>query len=79
MDEHIRLLPPTATCRDEGHQIATGQVVVGNELRAVDGTVCLTCTEAQGYLRGLRAWQEACPCCFSQAHPEGVPKVAAAD
>jgi hypothetical protein len=29
--------------------------------------------EREGYLLGLRTWQESCPCCFSSIHPEGVP------
>lgn len=29
--------------------------------------------EPQGFLNGLRVWQESCPCCFSEVHPEGVP------
>ena len=29
--------------------------------------------EGQGFLQGLRAWQESCPCCFSSTHPDGLP------
>lgn len=29
--------------------------------------------DGEGFLQGLRAWQESCPCCFSAIHPEGVP------
>lgn len=25
-----------------------------------------------GYREGLGAWQHSCPCCFSEAHPEGL-------
>jgi hypothetical protein len=37
---------------------------------AVADAVC-RCME-NAYADGLRRWHDACPCCFSDAHPEGV-------
>lgn len=62
-------------CYAGRHEIATGQLVVGDAVRELAEPACITCTEAQGYRRGLRAWQKACPCCFSAAHPEGLPSI----
>src|SRR5436309_2976856 len=55
-------------------------VVAGDEAREVaspqhgGGPACITCTEKAGWLRGLREWQETCPCCFPECFPSGLPE-----
>jgi hypothetical protein len=71
----LPLILATVECRTAGHQIAEGHLLVGDEARELAEPVCITCTEAQGYVRGLKAWRDACPCCFSHAHPQGIPQV----
>lgn len=62
------LLTATEACRRAGHEIATAEREGG--ARPVE--ICVTCTEQWGRLDGLRSWQEHCPCCFSEAHPNGL-------
>lgn len=65
---HPSVLVATDLCRHAGHHLADNlQDTFG------DGTViCVTCTETWGKQKGLREWQENCPCCFSAAHPNGL-------
>jgi hypothetical protein len=37
---------------------------------AAETELC-TCLES-GYAEGLKRWHEACPCCFSDAYPQGL-------
>ncbi len=62
------LLAATEQCRRAGHQLAEAPRDLGLD----DARICVTCTEAWGHMRGLRDWQENCPCCFSAAHPNGL-------
>ena len=39
---------------------------------AAETELC-TCLES-GYAEGLKRWHDSCPCCFSDAHPEGLEK-----
>ena len=41
---------------------------------ATDECKCLE----NAFAEGLKRWQTACPCCFSDAHPEGVDAAVAA-
>ena len=62
------LLVASELCRRAGHHLADAPRGLG-----ADGVeVCVTCTEEWGHLKGLRDWQENCPCCFSAAHPNGL-------
>ncbi len=58
----------TPACRQAGHETAA----VEQEAGATPVIVCVTCTKRWGQLIGLRSWQEHCPCCFSEAHPNGL-------
>lgn len=62
------LLVATERCRQSGHHLTEAPRGLG----ADDAAVCVTCTEEWGHLKGLRDWQENCPCCFSAAHPNGL-------
>jgi hypothetical protein len=62
------LLAVTDTCRQAGHEMAT----VEREGGASPVVVRVTCTETWGRLGALPSWQEHCPCCFSEAHPNGL-------
>ena len=62
------LLVATDQCRRAGHRLAAAPAGLGVD----DASVCVTCTEEWGHLKGLRDWQENCPCCFSAAHPNGL-------
>ena len=37
---------------------------------AADTELC-TCIE-DGYADGLKRWHDSCPCCFSDAYPQGL-------
>ena len=37
---------------------------------AADTELC-TCIES-GYADGLKRWHDSCPCCFSDAYPQGL-------
>ncbi len=58
----MRSLRPNPSCRYQTAETALA--------RRVEPTGQM---EREGFLHGLRAWQESCPCCFSSIHPEGVP------
>jgi hypothetical protein len=62
------LLIASDACRRLGHQFANRPRDEGHS----GLEVCVTCTEQWGHLKGLRDWQENCPCCFSTAHPNGL-------
>ncbi len=62
------LLAATEVCRQAEHETAT----VEREAGASPVVICVTCTALWGRLDGLRSWQEHCPCCFSEAHPNGL-------
>ena len=65
---HPSILVATDVCRRAGHRLAETPQGIHN-----DGSViCVTCTEMWGKQKGLREWQENCPCCFSAAHPNGL-------
>jgi len=44
------------------------------KVSATDECKCLENAFAEGLIR----WQTACPCCFADAHPEGVEAAVAA-
>ena len=62
------LLVASELCRRAGHHLTEAPRGLG----ADDAIVCVTCTEEWGHRKGLRDWQENCPCCFSAAHPNGL-------
>ena len=61
------VLIATDACRHARHELATPEHAPGT-----DAMLCVTCTETWGNMKGLRDWQEHCPCCFSAAHPHGL-------
>lgn len=65
--EESALLLATDACREAGHVVAGEESTGGTELM-----VCVTCSQEWGRMKGLRDWQEHCPCCFSEAHPNGL-------
>jgi len=40
----------------------------GGKASATDECKCVE----NAFAEGLRRWQTACPCCFGDAHPDGV-------
>jgi len=46
----------------------------GGAAMATDECKCLE----NAFAEGLRRWQTACPCCFGDAHPEGLVAAVAA-
>jgi hypothetical protein len=65
-------LVATDACRRLSHRLARGP---SSSSAQGETDACITCTEEWGRLNGLKDWQENCPCCFSEAHPNGLADV----
>lgn len=73
----LGLVEPTDSCRAQGHAFAKTTLPRSGSDSSRASEVCLTCTESEGRLEGLRLWQSVCPCCFSSAFPQGLPTLEA--
>ncbi|GAC1658562.1 MAG: hypothetical protein NVS9B1_18720 [Candidatus Dormibacteraceae bacterium] len=40
---------------------------------AAGGTADLCTCITDGFAEGLKRWSDSCPCCFSDAYPQGLP------
>jgi hypothetical protein len=57
----MRSLAPNPSCRYQ-----PGETLPASQSDTNHG-------EREGFLEGLRTWQQSCPCCFSSIRPDGVP------